>query len=293
MKKSKLTNKNNINNNKTNKTHKSIQHLQHGGYKKTTVLNNFKFVVITKSIMDTDNSNESNNINNITNINNIKSQDYIKITIGRGSIKCVEITINNGNPSNASLDRFDYQIDCNISKNMIRKVDTNSMMDTLKLFLKNNIKNDMDINIKTITLEDGSKTLCAGTNFSIIYYDLFLFKYGSTYYNHTYGFDFYYESDREQHNENLRLIKDVTINKQEFINYLQTKNIARDNILNHEQNISEFLETIIDGILATEFVKQYSHKDNLSYLLHYFFIYMKTITRYQTMIYFSCIKQIN
>ena len=240
------------------------------------ILNNLKFIVTSKSIINIDNSNKN-----------------ITITIGRGSIKCVEITINNGNPYNASLDRFDYQIDCNISKNMIRKVDTNSMMDTLKLFLKTNIKNDMDIDIKTITLEDGSKTLCAGTNFSIIYYDLFLFKYGSTYYNHTYGFDFYYESDREHHIDNLRLIKDVTINKQEFINYLQTKNIARDNILNHEQNISEFLETIIDGILATEFVKQYSHKDNLSYLLHYFFMYMKTITRYQTMIYFSCIKQIN
>jgi hypothetical protein len=238
--------------------------------KKTYILNNFKFIVITKSIINTVNSNE-----------------YINITMYNCNRKCAEITINKNDPKNtsinASIDRFNYQIDSNIF---------NSMMDTLKLFLKTNIKNDMDIDIKTITLEDGSKTLCAGTNFSIIYYDLFLFKYGSTYYNHTYGFDFYYESDREQHNENLRLIKDVTINKQEFINYLQTKNIARDNILNHEQNISEFLETIIDGILATEFVKQYSHKDNLSYLLHYFFMYMKTITRYQTMIYFSCVLHI-
>jgi hypothetical protein len=238
--------------------------------KKTYILNNFKFIVITKSIMNTYNFNK-----------------YFNITMYNCNRKCVEITINKDDLKNASinasLDRFNYQLDSNIF---------NSMMDTLKLFLKTNIKNDMDIDIKTITLEDGSKTLCSGTNFSIIYYDLFLFKYGSTYYNYTYGFDFYYESDREQHIENLRLIKDVTINKQEFINYLQTKNIARDNILNHEQNISEFLETIIDGILATEFVKQYSHKDNLSYLLHYFFMYMKTITRYQTMIYFSCIKQI-
>ena len=244
--------------------------------KKTYILNNFKFVVTKKTIMNTDNSNED-----------------INITMYNCNRKCVEITINkndyNGNQLNASLDRFEYQLDSNI------------MMETLILFLTTNMKTNMNmnmnsymnINIKTITLEDSSRIKCSGSNFSIIYYDLFLFKYGSPYYNYTYGFDFYYESDREQHIENLSLISGVTINKQEFIKFLMSKkiniDISRDNIVNHEHNIITFLETIINGILATEFVKQFSHKDNLSYLLHYFFMYMKTITRYQTMIHFPCV----
>ena len=58
-----------------------------------------------------------------------------------------------------------------------------------------------------------------------MYYDLYLFKYGMPYYNYTYGFDFYYESDKELHRENLSLIKSITINKQEFINYLMIKHI--------------------------------------------------------------------
>ena len=236
--------------------------------KKTYILNNFKFVVTSKSIIDTD-------------IN--KTKDYIKITIGSGSIKCVELTINKDDPKNASLDRFDYQLDCNISKNMI---------DTLILFLKNELKTDMNIDIDTITLEDGSKKQCEGTKFNIIYYDLYLFKYSSTYYNYTYGFDFYYESDKEQHNENLRLINCVSINKEEFINYLQTMNIARDNIVNHKENISEFLDTIIDGILVTEIVKNYSPKEHLSYLLHYFFMFMKQLTGYQSLLYVPCILHI-
>ena len=236
--------------------------------KNTYILNNFKFLVTTKNIMNKDNFNED-----------------IKITMYNYNKKYVEITINKDDPTNASIDRFEYQLDSNISNI------SNNMMETLILFLKTNM--NIDIDIKTITLEDSSRIKCSGTNFSIIYYDLFLFKYGSPYYNYTYCFDFYYESDREQHIENLRLISGVTINKQEFIKFLMSKkiniDIARDNIVNHKQNISEFLETIIDGILATEFVKQFSHKDNLSYLLHYFFMYMKAITRYQTMIHFSCV----
>jgi len=96
-------------------------------------------------------------------MNDIKSKDNIKITIGSGPIKCVEITINKDNPKNASLDRFDYQKDCNISKNMKRKIDTHKMIDALILFLKNEIKTDMNIDIDTITLEDGNKKTCEGT----------------------------------------------------------------------------------------------------------------------------------
>ena len=293
MKKYKVTNKISINNNK--QTKKNIKYLQNGGYKKTYTINNFKFVVITKNMMDNDNISELNNEFNNTksNRNDIKSKDYIKITIGSGPVKCVEITIYKNDPLNASLDRFDYQLDCNISKNMTRKIDTGKMMDTLILFLKHEIKNDMDIDIKTITLEDGSKKPCEGTKFNIMYYDLYLFKYSSTYYNYTYGFDFYYESDKEQHNENLRLIKDITINKQEFINYLIIKHIDKDKIANHKENIDEFLENIRDGIVATEFIKTYSPKEHLSYLLHYFFMFMKQISGYQSLLYVSCVKKIS
>jgi hypothetical protein len=240
------------------------------------ILNNFKFVVITKSIMNIDKFNE-----------------YIIISVGRGDIKCVEITINKDDPKNASLDRFDYQKDCNISKDMKRKIDTGKMMDTLILFLKNELKTDMNIDIDTITLEDGSKRPCEGTKFNIMYYDLYLFKYGMPYYNYTYGFDFYYESDKEQHNENLRLIKGITINKQEFINYLMIKNIDKDKIANHKENINEFIENIIDGKKATEFIKTYLPKEHLSYLLHYFFMFMKKISGYQSLLYVPCIKQIS
>jgi len=291
MKKYKLTHKNNINNNKTNK---NIKYLQNGGYKKTYKINNFKFIVTTKNMMDNENITELNNeISNKNNdINDIKSKDYIKITIGSGSIKCVELTINKDDPKNASLDRFDYQLDCNISKDMKRKIDTHKMMDTLILFLKNELKTDMNIDIDTITLEDGSKRPCEGTKFNIMYYDLYLFKYGMPYYNYTYGFDFYYESDKELHRENLKLIHDITIDKKEFINYLMIKHIYKDKIANHKENISEFLENIIDGIVATEFIKTYSPKEHLSYLLHYFFMYMKQISGYQSLLYVPCVKYI-
>ena len=178
---------------------------------------------------------------------------------------------------------------------MTRKIDTQRIMDTLILFLKNELKTDMNIDIDTITLEDGSKRQCEGTKHNIMYYDLYLFKYSSTYYNYTYGFDFYYESDKKQHIENLRLISDVTINKQEFIKFLISKkiDIDKDKIANHKENIDEFLENIIDGILATEFIKHYLHKDHLSYLLHYFFMYMKQISRYQSLLYVPCVKIIS
>jgi len=294
MKKYKLTYKNNIN---TNKTQKNIKYLQNGGYKKTYTINNFKFILTTKNIIDNDNITDINdeiinNISNISNMNDIKSKDNIKITIGSGPIKCVELTINKNEPKNASLDRFDYLQDCNISKDMKRKIDTHKMMDTLILFLKNEMKTDMNIDIDTITLEDGSKRPCEGTKFNIMYYDLYLFKYGMPYYNYTYGFDFYYESDKEQHNENLRLIKGITINKQEFINYLMIKNIDKDKIANHKENIDEFIENIIDGKKCTEFIKTYLPKEYLSYLLHYFFMYMKQISGYQPLLYVPCVKYI-
>jgi hypothetical protein len=246
--------------------------------KKIYIIHNFKFVVTIKNMMDTEISNKNNTMNDIN------SKDYIKLTIGRGPVKCVELTINKNEPNNASLDRFDYLQDCNISKDI---------MDTLILFLKNELKTDMNIDIDTITLEDGSKRPCEGTKFNIMYYDLYLFKYGIPYYNYTYGFDFYYESDKELHGENLRLIKGVTINKQEFINYLMIKHIYKDKIANHKENIDEFLENIIDGILATEFIKTYLPKEHLSYLLHYFFMYMKQITGYHPLLYVSCVKKIS
>ena len=130
--------------------------------------------------------------------------------------------------------------------------------------------------------------------YNIIYYDLFLFKYSSTYYNYTYGFDFYYESDKEQHIENLRLISNVTINKPEFIKFLISKkiDIDKDKISNHKEKTEEFLENIIDGILARVFIKTYSPKEHLSYLLHYFFMFMKQISGYQPLLYVSCVKYI-
>jgi hypothetical protein len=261
--------------------------------KKTYIINNFKFVVNIK-IMDNETMSESNNeiSNTNNNMNDNKSKDYITITIGSGSVKCVEITIKKNEPKNASLDKFNYHLECNISKDMKRKIDTYKIMDTLILFLKNEMKTDMNIDIDTLTLEDGSKKQCECTKFNILYYDLYLFKYGMSYYNYTYGFDFYYESDKELHRENLRLIKGITINKQEFINYLMIKHIYKDKIANHKENSDEFLEKIIDGIVATEFIKTYSPKEHLSYLLHYFFMYMKQISGYQTLLYVPCVKYI-
>jgi hypothetical protein len=262
--------------------------------KKTYIINNFKFVVTIKNMMDNDTISELNHENSNTNnnMNDNKSKDYIIITIGSGNRKCVQLTINKDDPQTASLDRFDYHLDYNISKDMKRKIDTHKMMDTIILFLKNEMKTDMNIDIDTITLEDGSKKQCEGTKFNIMYYDLYLFKYGMPYYNYTYGFDFYYESDKELHSENLTLIKGVTINKQEFINYLMIKNSDKDKIQNHKENSDEFLDTIIDGIVVTQFIKTYSPKEHLSYLLHYFFMYMKQISGYQSLLYVPCVKYI-
>ena len=90
------------------------------------------------------------------------------------------------------------------------------------------------------------------------------------------------------------MISDVTINKQEFIKFLILKkiDIDKDKIANHKENIDEFLENIIDGIVATEFIKTYSPKEHLSYLLHYFFMYMKQLTGYQSLLYVPCILHI-
>jgi hypothetical protein len=231
------------------------------------------------------NNEEHNNENN----NELKKFDIIKIIVGNDDSKCVIIYIYTDKPNIANIDKFDYNEKCNITKNMKRKIDTKILMDSIVEFLHN-----MFPAVNILYLEDDSKSMCNNSKFKVYYYDLYLFKYGAPYYVHNYGFEIFGDIEKEQHDDNLKLITDFKIDKTKLSQYLSKSHSGVGVTIpeNHEENIDEFLNSITDEQYATDFIKKYKPKDNLCYLLHYFFMYMRANIGYQFLQLLPCIKKI-
>ena len=121
----------------------------------------------------------------------IKVYDTVKqitIKVGNKSIDCILLNIDKTNLSTAELNQFNFHNSCNIYKNLDRISGTKNMMNTLLQFIKSNYKS-----IKNICLIDSALYNCSKKdNFKSAFslYDLYLFKYNSTYYTYNYGFKF-------------------------------------------------------------------------------------------------------
>lgn len=273
------------------RTKKNRKIIQIGNGKKEYINNNFKFTVIGLYNDEIFNSNsEKNNNENNNEIIKFESKfDIIKIIVGNEDSKYVIIYIYNDKPNIANIDKFDYNEKCNITKNMKRKIDTKILMDTIIEFIHITFPS-----VNILYLEDDSKSICNNSKIKIYYYDLYLFKYGVPYYVHNYGFEICGDIEKEQHEDNLKLITNFKIDKSKFAQYLlkSYNGVGITIPENHDENINEFLNNIIDGQYATDFIKKYIAKDNLCYILHYFFMYMRASIGYQFLQLLPCIKKI-
>ena len=204
------------------------------------------------------------------------------IRIGIENEECIRLTIiKDDNPANynAELDIFNYQIGCNITGDMERTEGTKLMMKTIIEFIKS--KYPM---ITQLFLLDASMFKCdkiGNYRNSFSLYDYYVFKYGSTYYNHNFGAEIVYQSDIETHEINKKLIKDFIINKTLLEKYL-IKEIGKIPVASMKEDISEFINAIRDNELATEFIKRYRFNDNTCYLMHFLFLFIKKIINIST-----------
>lgn len=214
----------------------------------------------------------------------IKVYDTVKqitIKVGNKSIDCILLNIDKTNLSTAELNQFNFHNSCNIYKNLDRISGTKNMMNTLLQFIKSNYKS-----IKNICLIDSALYNCSKKdNFKSAFslYDLYLFKYNSTYYTYNYGFKFYDENDTISHNENIKLIKDYKIDKLELEKFLKMKgkNIKVSSI---DNDINELILNINDNELAISFIKRFKFDENTCYLMKYFFEFIReTLDNYKTL----------
>jgi len=213
------------------------------------------------------------------------SKNNISIKIGSKKEICIDLVIDKSNKI-SELNFFNYYPSCNIFQSLEHKRGTNVMMNTLIHFLKTKYPN-----IHEITLFDASRYKCNNTNkFWFSLYDYYLFKYGSTYYIHNYHFAFMDKIDVYTHENNKRLIKDFTLYKNSLKKYLQD-NLPKEDIENSDEIIREFLDSINDNELATDFIKKFKFNENTCCLLRYFFNFVREhIPEYHSMMYMAILK---
>jgi hypothetical protein len=200
------------------------------------------------------------------------------IRIGNEENECIRLSIvkndlpeEQNNPI-CELEIFNYQPNCNMTEDMQQNKGTKLMMATIIQFIK-----DKYPFVKQIHLLDASTYKCDKipiykNTFSL--YDYYLFKYGTTYYNHNYGAEMLYQSDKESHEINKSLIKQFKINKVLLEKYL-SKLIGKIPVPSIEKDIKEFIEAIETDEFATVFIRRYKFNDNTCYLMYFFFEFIK------------------
>ena len=186
----------------------------------------------------------NNIVNNIIFIT-FSNDNYIKILIKHFSKIVSRIYIYNDKPNIANISIFDnnetfnYNVNCNITNNIIlkidTKIDTKILMDTIIEFIHITFPS-----VNILYLEDDSKYICNNSKFKIYYYDLYLFKYGVPYYVHNYGFEICGDIEKEQHDDNLKLITNFKIDKSKFAQYLlkSYNGVGITIPENHDENIN-------------------------------------------------------
>ena len=239
------------------------------------------------------NSNSNSNNDNIKNekVKNaylmngfrIRVYDYkntISIKIGSKKEICINLVITK-DTNTAELNLFNYYPSCDIFQSLEHKRGTNLMMNTLIHFLKAKYPN-----VNEIILFDASRYKCNNTNkFWFSLYDYYLFKYDSTYYIHNYNFAFIEKIDVYTHENNKKLIRNFTVDKKLLEKYLH-ENIPKEYMTNLDDIITQFLDSINDNELATDFIKRFKFNKYTCCLLRYFFYFVKeNIPEYHSLMY--------
>lgn len=214
------------------------------------------------------------------------SHYIVKIRIGTQYEECITLTITkeikeiketkdyNQLKHNAELEIFNYQSGCNIIEDMERNKGTKNMMKTIIQFIKQKYPSVREIYLLDASMYKCDKLAIYKNAFSL--YDYYLFKYGSTYYEHNFGAEMVSQSDKELHEVNKKVIKDFKINKILFEKYL-SKQIGKIPVPSIKEDIKQFIDAINDNELATNFIKRYRFSTNTCYLMHFLFEFCKKV----------------
>lgn len=231
----------------------------------------------------------------------------IEIFVG-GTDQCLHAIINYENKVNnnnnfykndknvAILEYFGYSKRCNIHKDLEKTTGTQRMMNSFFKYIK---KHHPDI--KYIKLQDETNIDCNDVKINL--YQLYILKYGKSYYEKHFNFNISTEDNNKdnikKYYENIELAKIITIDKNEIkkhlLNIYKNMNEIKDTIKNNYitlKIIDNFLSDIKDGELVRTFLLRYKPTDEFCNIFKDFieFIFTKKLNRISTLIY---VKQIN
>lgn len=152
-------------------------------------------------------------------------------------------------PNILLLENFSYLKNCNITKDLEINTGTKRMM---RSFIQYIVEHEPLV--KTIELSDTSSFPC-NDDIKILNYKTYLFKYGTGYYAHYFGFKLNTKYIAK-HNNNLKIAKILIIDKTKFIEYV--KLLEPELIKTERINITNFLSLLHDdGILVSSFISTF------------------------------------
>ena len=161
---------------------------------------------------------------------------------------CLFGIISHKNPSILLLENFSYLKNCNITRNLEKDTGTKRMMFSFIQYVA-----EHEPLVKTIKLSDTSSFPC-NDDIKILNYKTYLFKYGSGYYAHHFGFKLNTKYIAK-HENNMKIAKILIIDKTKFIEYLATKPTI---LQNESNNIADFLSLLHDdGKLVSSFISTF------------------------------------
>jgi hypothetical protein len=210
---------------------------------------------------------KNSNIKFDFNYNYDKYNDEYNIFIGNNR-SCLLVLMPKNNPNKeAIIEKFEYHQECDIHKKLTKGYGTIIMMKTLLRLLKNRLS------IKMIYLTDKSTIYCNEIKYKKIpLYYLYLFRYKKPYYVEKFNFKFSHNNEKLNHNENIKKMLKIKINKKEIKNYFLENNSYLKNF--DKNKLKEFLSFINNKEYLYKFVKKFNDK-NLCYffflLLEYYF----------------------
>jgi hypothetical protein len=186
---------------------------------------------------------------------------------------CITALIKDDEPNIVDLNGFSYYKSCNFTKDLERKSGSQQMMNTFIKYIKEKYKN-----VNTIILADNSHIVCSNKAFKdykkrLPLYNLYLFKYGCSYYEKY--FNFTLVDDGVKHNFNLEKYKTITLDKDKIYTFLLTIFDKTNPLIMND--IEKFMNLITDNELAYKFIKHYDYdKVELCYILNEFLDYIMT-----------------
>lgn len=197
----------------------------------------------------------------------------IKLIFIGNKENCINALIKDDEPNIVDLNGFSYYKSCNFTKDLERKTGSQQMMNTFIKYIK-----EKYTTVNTIILSDNSHIICSNKAFKdykkrLPLYNLYLFKYGSGYYEK--NFNFTLIDDGIKHKLNLEKYKTIILNKDKIYQFLINIFDKTNPLIMND--IEEFMNLITDNELAYKFIKHYdSNKVELCYILNEFLDYIIT-----------------